>query len=108
MANTWVTDLRHFLTASGALAEMPGPAFNLACFQGSIAAWVTSPAGGVSYRTNVPCRRRPKGKRCPGEIEAELVDGAQTVDWCCPICGDNGVIRGWQDTLWDRRRVGGG
>jgi len=21
--------------------------------------------------------------------------------WCCPVCHDNGIIRGWQDTLWD-------
>lgn len=21
--------------------------------------------------------------------------------WYCPVCADNGVIRGWQNTLWD-------
>ena len=21
--------------------------------------------------------------------------------WYCPVCHDNGIIRGWQDTLWD-------
>jgi hypothetical protein len=105
MPNTWVTDMRHFLDESGVLARMPGPALNLATFQGAISAWVTSPAGRVSNRTNVTCRRRPSGRRCLGEIVAELVDGDQTVDWCCPVCGDNGVIRGWQDTQWDRRRV---
>ncbi len=107
MPNTWVTDMRHYLDESGAFAtNLPGPALILANFQGAIAAWATSPAGHVSVRTNVVCRRRPSCRRCVGEIQAELVDGDQTVAWRCPVCGDNGVIRGWQDTIWDRRRVG--
>lgn len=107
MPDTWITDMRHFLDESGVLAaRMPGPVMNLATFQGSIAAWVTSAAGRASPRTNVPCRRRPSGIRCVGEIDAGLVDGDQAVEWRCPVCGDNGVIRGWQDTQWDRRRIG--
>jgi hypothetical protein len=23
------------------------------------------------------------------------------IDWYCPVCHDNGIIRGWQGTLWD-------
>jgi hypothetical protein len=27
--------------------------------------------------------------------------------WGRPICGDNGVIRGWQGTFWDLSDVSG-
>ena len=102
----WVTDLRHCLDASGALPDLPGPALSLALFQGSIVAWVTSHSADSSKRTNVTCRRRPKGRQCPGEIEAEIADSDATVTWACPVCGDGGLISGWQSTRWDRRRGG--
>jgi hypothetical protein len=37
-ANTYVTDLRHYLDDTGDLADMPGPALNLAMFFASIVA----------------------------------------------------------------------
>jgi hypothetical protein len=27
------------------------------------------------------------------------------ISWHCPLCGDNGVIRGWERTPWDRRAM---
>jgi hypothetical protein len=80
-----------------------GVDLNRAVFRGSIAAGATSPAG-RDHRTNVPCRCRPRGRRCPGEIVAVL-ERDQAVVWYCPACGDAGVILGWQDTPLDRRRV---
>jgi hypothetical protein len=103
MADTWITDMRHYLDASGELPDLPGPALNLALFQGSIVAWVSSRSAQGAERTNVNCRRRPGGQRCPGEIHASMDGGGGAVDWVCPACGDGGVIRGWQDTRWDRR-----
>lgn len=103
MPDTWITEMRHFLDESGGLAPMPGLALALARFQGSIVAWATSRAGLDSTRTNVPCRRRPRGKHCAGEIEADMDEAGETVAWTCPACGDAGFIRGWQDTRWDRR-----
>ena len=40
---------------------------------------------------------------CQGDIFAELKPGTTDILWQCPLCGDNGVIRGWEDTLWNRR-----
>ena len=106
---TWVVDLRHYLDEETEdLADMPGPALTCAMFFASIVAWVTDHVPAGDPHTNVWCMRRPGRKRCLGEIMAELrPDGAEIV-WHCPYCGENGVIRGWEYTLWDRRpgRVG--
>lgn len=103
IGGTWVTDMRHYLDASGVVARMPGPALNLAVFLGAIVAWVTSGRSADDDLTNVPCRRNPSRRRCPGEILAEIEDDGETIAWHCPMCGDNGVTRGWEGTRWDRR-----
>lgn len=109
MADTWITDMRHYLDGDGllAVADLPGPALNLALFQGSIVAWITSAAGRNNPRTNVYCRRSPCRQRCPGEIHAVLEEGPDRILWECPICGDKGLITGWEGTEWDRRRPQG-
>lgn len=28
-------------------------------------------------------------------------DEHDSIYWYCPVCNDNGVIHGWQNTLWD-------
>jgi hypothetical protein len=33
---------------------------------------------------------------------AELDPASGHIVWQCPICGDNGLIHGWEDTLWNR------
>jgi hypothetical protein len=98
-----IANLQHYLNSSGLIPEnIPGPAHKMALFLGSIVAWVTSHPAGHYERTNVACLRRPGRRRCPGFIHAWLErEGAIT--WECPNCGDNGIIRGWEQTLWDRR-----
>jgi hypothetical protein len=105
-ANTYVTDLRHYLDEeTGELAaNMPAPALRLAMFFASIVAWATSQSGDDGERTNVWCWRRPDRTRCRGEIIACLPSGAAEIVWQCPFCGLNGVIRGWEASLWDQRR----
>jgi hypothetical protein len=104
IGGTWATDMRHYLDASGAIPEdLPGPALNLALFLGSIVAWVTSGGSSADPRTNVPCRRNPGRRRCPGEILASLEADGSSIVWDCPACGDNGVALGWEGTPWDRR-----
>jgi len=103
MGDTWITDMRHYLDDGGHVADMPGPALNLALFLGSIVAWVTSHQLTRYPRTNVPCRRSPGRNRCPGDIVANIEPDPVAISWYCPVCGDNGVIRGWEGTPWDRR-----
>ena len=104
MANTWITDMRHFLDESGSLGEIPNQALNLALYLGSIVAWMTSVPDDAMQPTNVTCRRSPKRLRCVGEIYASFEDDSRVIAWFCPLCGDNGFIRGWEGTLWDRGR----
>src|SRR4029453_112646 len=98
-----IANLQHFLDGKGAVPEnIPGPAYNLALFLSSIVGWVTSHPIGQYERTNVPCRRRTRRRRCSGLIHARLEpDG--TILWECPHCLDQGTIRGWEHTRWDRR-----
>jgi hypothetical protein len=28
-------------------------------------------------------------------------DDLDSIYWYCPVCNDNGLIRSWQNTLWD-------
>jgi len=105
MGDTWVTDMRHYLDEDGGLPEgIPVPALNLARFLGSIVCWVTSHRGNPDEQTNVACRRAQGQRPCIGDIYARFDDGGTSIRWECPLCGDNGYISGWQDTIWDRRR----
>lgn len=102
MADTWITDMTHYLTESGSVADMPSPAANLARYFGSIVAEVTGHPGGEVRQTGIRCRRRPRRKPCPGRIKAILQLNKGEIVWSCPVCGDNGFIRHWQGTPWHR------
>jgi hypothetical protein len=102
MRYTLVTELEDFLDGDGKLEDQPAPGINLALFLGSIVAWVTRLHSTTPDRTNVLCHRKPGNKRCLGEIVAVLDEIDCSISWKCPLCGDNGIIRGWKDTPWDR------
>lgn len=96
--------MRHYLDEeTGDLPEsLPGAVLNLALVFGAIVAWVTDHLPNGDSHTNVPCRRSPGRQRCPGEIFAELDSGSGQIAWRCSVCGDNGLIHGWEGTLWNR------
>lgn len=99
MGDTWVVDLRHFLAPSGAMADMPPRARLLAEYFASIVVDATT---NLDDPPRVRCRRRPGRRRCTGIIMCyPAADAAESIEWYCPVCHDNGVIRGWQKTLWD-------
>lgn len=104
----WVVDMRHYLDdKTGDLPDgLPTPALNLALFFGSIVAWVTDHLPHGDWHTNVPCRRSPGRRRCLGDIMADLDRTSGHISWQCPVCGDHGLIHGWESTLWNRH--GGG
>jgi hypothetical protein len=105
MGNTWVVDMRHYLDEkTGDLPDsLPGRVLSLALFFGSIVSWVTDHLPEGDWHTNVPCRRSPGRKRCLGEIFAELDADALYIVWHCSVCGDNGLIHGWEATFWNRQ-----
>ena len=99
MGDTWVIDLRHYLTPTGAFADMPRPARLLAEYFASIVVDATT---GIGDAPRVRCRRRPGRRRCVGVIVCfPSGDAVDSIDWYCPLCSDHGLVRGWQDTFWD-------
>jgi hypothetical protein len=97
-----IADMRHFLNEDGSLPDLPEPALKLALHLGAIVGWVSRSPSKDLRSTNVPCRRRPRRRRCPGEIQACLAPDTGTIDWTCPVCFDSGTIAGWEGTLWDK------
>ncbi|MFA6110872.1 MAG: hypothetical protein WDA75_19095 [Candidatus Latescibacterota bacterium] len=103
MAHTWITNLRHFMDDDGEIPEaLPGSALRLVRFLGAIVQWVTIHTPAEYPWTNVPCRRNPGHRPCPGDIHAQFDAEETTILWECPFCGANGTIRGWEGTCWDR------
>jgi PHP family Zn ribbon phosphoesterase len=109
MRGSWITDLRHFLDEGGTTSNLPPPATKIANYFGSIVEAVTSQPGKriSAAAMGIKCRRRPGRKRCAGEIVAFIDEDTLRVHWQCPVCGDKGIISGWQDTIWDLRFLGG-
>lgn len=99
MANTWIVDLWHYLNPTGAIAEMPSRARLLAEYFASIVVDATT---NLDDPPTVRCRRRPGHCRCSGVVMSyPTADEQDTIFWRCPVCGDNGLIHGWQNTFWD-------
>jgi hypothetical protein len=105
MPDTWVTDIRHFLDESGNLAQESEVSLRFAEFQVAIIALISHPEP-VPEQLRVACRRRPDRKPCQGHIEGHIDPDLKVIAWWCPVCGDNGFISNWQDTLWDLRGAG--
>jgi hypothetical protein len=94
----WVTDLTHFLGESGGLHRgIAGPARRRGEYLGAIVAAATSDSG---LAPQIPCRRRPRPRRCPGVIAHRILTDTR-IHCACPHCGDNGFISNWQGTARD-------
>ena len=104
MGNNWISDMRNFLDTDGMIPDdLPGPAYRIANYFGSIIEAVTSTKETKTWDTGIRCRRRPGRRRCHGVVQA-LIDEKNNfeINWQCPVCNDNGIISGWQDTFWDK------
>lgn len=101
MANTWITDMTHFLDAEGNVPDQLRSR-RLIHHLGSIVATVTSESAETSRELNIKCRRKPDRKPCPGTIQTGFEPGTSNIIWNCPVCGDRGLIQRWQRTPWDK------
>lgn len=88
-----ITDLTHFLDASGGLAPVKGPARTLAQFLVDVVAHVSDGSG------DGPAA--PKCFKCKKCTVTAALAMDQAVVWTCPACGAEGRISNWQGTLWD-------
>lgn len=91
----YITDLRHFLDAAGAIGPIKGPARSMAQFHADVVAHASNPSG-----------QAPAAPRCfkckKSSVAARLAADAAIV-WACPRCRTEGRISNWQGTLWDLR-----
>lgn len=103
MGDTWVTDLGHFLDDTGSIPEdLPGPARKIAEHTAAIVEAATSRAAGDWWEAAaLACRRRPGRRACARVIRVRRSEVPPEIEWCCPRCDDNGVIRGFEGTVWD-------
>ncbi len=99
MANFWITDITHLLKADG--SGVDGLARPIARhFAQIVRAGSVLPAG-LPLDSDIPCRRRPKSRRCSGCIRIRRLDKLSRIEWRCPLCGDQGMIYNWEGSLWD-------
>lgn len=105
MGDTWVTDMTHYLSEDGRVAEMSRQAARLATYLGAIVSAISGRSPGMVDVLEIACRRRPGRRPCTGRIEAILDLSEDRIRWGCPVCRDNGYISKWRGTPWDRALV---
>ena len=107
MADTWITDITHFLDEKGELISQPTQARKLAEYLAAIITMMVSyPDPEYSPEYRVLCRRRPNRKPCLTDIAGWLDRETDDVVWICPVCQDKGLISNWRGTMWDMSDVG--
>lgn len=65
----------------------------------------TSGEPGVAWLSALTCRRRPGNRTCRGYQVVFRPEGPGRIEWRCERCGDEGVISGWEDSLFDLSSV---
>jgi hypothetical protein len=100
---TYVTDITHFLDDQGEVSvDMPREARQLASFLVLVIDATSRNIASDNQDINIRCRKAD----CTGQIRASLASTNDVIEWFCPDCGHNGVIRNWQATKWNQRTDG--
>jgi len=103
----YISNLQHYLDSNGSFpVDMPGPARELATFLGMVVTAATSAKDVAGLQTTVPCRMRHTAG-CAGTLRAGFLVPEDSIQWTCPVCGDEGFISGWQGTAWDKASPSG-
>ena len=92
-----VSDLRHFLDMH---EDAPGPARRLGAQLGAIVRAGSARPFGTSATSGVGCTKRPGRRPCEGYIMV-FRHGNGQIAWACDVCGDEGVITGWEGSPTD-------
>lgn len=92
-----VSDLRHYLDMpEGA----PGPAKRLAAQPSATVRSGSARPVGTSATSAVGCTRRPGRRPCDGFVTVFRHANGE-IAWGCDVCGDEGVITGWEGSPSD-------
>lgn len=97
----YVTDMRHFDGIEQMTDKASSPARKLAMYMGAIVGAASAGGAGRVLATPLPCQRRPDRRPCPGTLLVRRTEVPPTIVWVCPSCGDEGVISGWEETIWN-------
>ncbi|MDH4119176.1 MAG: hypothetical protein OEW30_17490 [Acidimicrobiia bacterium] len=92
-----VCDLRHYLDMH---EDAPGPARRLASQLGAVVRAGSALPVGTSATSGVGCTKRPGRRPCDGFIMVFRHRNGQ-IAWACDVCGDEGVITGWEGSPTD-------
>lgn len=92
-----VCDLRHF---SDLADDAPGPARRLGVQLAAIVRSASAHRVGSGVTTAVRCTKRPRRRPCDGYVMAFRHPNGE-IAWSCDVCGDEGVITGWQGSPTD-------
>lgn len=101
MADTWTVNLQHYLKPDGSIGIESNSGRRLAEYFAAIVQETSGDIDEDAIFPKVRCRRKPMRKPCAGEIQSYIDPEDDAIVWRCPVCGDNGVISGWEGTLWD-------
>lgn len=104
MGDIWVTDMRQFEKMHDSEHRVPLASIRLGEYFGRIVRAATCWVPGISMESAIRCRRRPGRRSCPGHIRLYRAEVPPQISWKCSVCDDKGIIRGWQDTIWDLSR----
>jgi hypothetical protein len=92
-----IADLRHFLDMP---VDVPAPARRLAAQLSAIVRVASARPEGSGGRSAVGCMKRPGRRPCGGWIMVFRHCGGE-IAWGCDMCGDEGRIRGWENSPAD-------
>jgi hypothetical protein len=96
----WVINIQHWLDET-----MSGPAVPQLRLKvkkiSEIITYATSVAAGITTESIPKCWRRPNRRPCKGELDIILDQASGQIHWRCGICGDEGVLSGWEGLIWD-------
>jgi hypothetical protein len=95
---SWNTDVRHLAGADD--PTMPPAARRRSAFTREVVEAATARRAGEAWRSAVRCIARAGRRACGAHIDVSRPEPGR-VEWTCPVCGEHGVITGFEDTELD-------
>lgn len=96
----WVINIQHWLDEAMTEAAVPQLRQKVKKLT-EIITHATSAGVATSTDSNPKCWRRPKRKPCRGILDIHLDGNTNQIHWYCTICGDEGIVTGWEGLMWD-------
>lgn len=105
MADTWVTDITHFLDENGEFKSESVQERRFGEYLAAIIVMASYPEPEYPPEFRVDCRNRPEHKPCHGELAGFVDPETDDIVWTCPACEENGIIKNWRGTIWDMSKA---